>query len=242
MLHAIDADTGEPIRDVEFVKENLLGEDWAMPVGRSNADGTVRIETKPIPGYFFYILHVPQGYKVTSLDEVPANVEVGRRVDHRFHLRKLGTNLASVKNVPESNPAESRFAEALKETNLKGFRIVVNDVPGFRAESVTFTFTRDKASLAERIFANGELVQAAVTDELRYFEKAEGSLAGKISELYNIQVGIWTSTLPRAPATSWYLLCRTKDGIELKQDGFRTHFEDLDHWDLQIPAFFHPEF
>jgi hypothetical protein len=107
---------------------------------------------------------------------------------------------------------------------------------------VTFTFARDKAPLAERIFANGELVRAAVTDELRYFEKAEGKLAGKISELYDIQVVIWSSTLPRAPATSWYLHCRTKDGIELKQDGFRIRFEDLDHWDLEVPDFLHPEF
>ncbi len=242
VLHAIDADTGEPIRDVEFVKENAVGEDWATPVGRSDADGTVRIETKALPGYFFSILHVPQGYKVTSLDEVPAHVEVGRRVDYRFHLRKLGTNLEFVKNVPESNAAGNRFAEALKETNQKSLRIVIDDMPGFRAESVTFSFAREKAPLAERIFANGELVRAAVTDELRYFEKAEGNLAGKISKLDDIQVVISSSTLPRAPATPWYLHCRTRDGIELKQDGFRVRFEDLDHWDLEIPSFLHPEF
>lgn len=234
--------TGEPIRDVTFVKENAVREDWATPVGRSDADGTVRFETKPLPGYFFSILPVPQGYKVTSLDEVPARVKVGDRVDYRFHLRKLGTNLEFVKNVPQSNPAGTRFAEALKETNQKGLRLVVNDMSGFLEQSVAFSFTRDHASLAERIFANGELVRAAVTDELRYFEKAEGNLAGKISELYDIQIVISNSTLPRAPATSWYLNFRTKDGIELKQDGFRIRFEDLNHWDLEIPAFLHPEF
>ena len=78
VLHAIDADTGEPIRDVTFVKENAVREDWATPVGSSGADGTVRIKTRPLPGYFFSILPMPQGYKVTSLDEVPAHVEVGR--------------------------------------------------------------------------------------------------------------------------------------------------------------------
>ena len=242
VLHAIDADTGEPIRDVTFVKENAVREDWATPVGSSGADGTVRIKTRPLPGYFFSILPMPQGYKVTSLDEVPAHVEVGHRVDYRFYLRKLGTNLEFVKNVPESNPAGNRFAEALKETNEKSLRLVVDDMPGFREESVAFSFARDKASLAERIFANGELVRAAVTDELRYFEKAEGNLAGKISELYDIQVVISNSTLPRAPATSWHLHCRTRDGLELKQDGFRIRFEDLDDWDLENPSFLHPAF
>ena len=242
VLHAIDADNGAPIRNVEFVKENALREDWATPVGRSDADETVRIETKPMLGYFFSIMHVPQGYKVTSLDEVPAHVEVGRRVDYRFHLRKRGTNLEFVKSVPESNATGNRFAEALKETNQKSFRIDIDDMPGFRGQPVTFTFARDRAPLLERIFANGELVRAAVQDELRYFEKAEGNLAGEISELYDIQVVISSSTLPRAPATSWHLYCRTKDGIELKQDGFRIRFEDLDHWDLEIPDFLHPEF
>ena len=147
-----------------------------------------------------------------------------------------------MKNVPESNAAGNRFAEALKETNQKSLRIVIDDMPGFRAESVTFSFAREKAPLAERIFANGELVRAAVTDELRDFEKAEGTLAGKISKLDDIQVVISSSTLPRAPATPWYLHCRTRDGIELKQDGFRVRFEDLDHWDLEIPSFLHPEF
>jgi hypothetical protein len=224
------------------VKENAVREDWATPVGSSGADGTVRFETTPLPGYFFSILPVPQGYKVTSLDEVPARVKVGERVDFRFHLRKLGTNLEFVKNVLESNPAGTRFAEALKATNQKSFRLVVNDMPGFREQPVAFTFARDKASLAERIFANGELVRAAVKDELRYFAKAEGKLAGKISELYDIQVVISSSTLPRAPATSWHLYFRTKDGIELKQDGFKIRFEDLNHWDLEIPAFLHPDF
>jgi hypothetical protein len=242
VLHAIDADTGEPIRDVTFVKENAVREDWATPVGSSGADGTVRIKTRPLPGYFFSILPMPQGYKVTSLDEVPAQFEVGDRVDYRFYLRKLGTNLEFVKNVPESNPAGNRFAEALKETNQKSLRLVVDDMPGFREQPVAFSFARDHASLAERIFANGELVRAAVTDELRYLEKAEGNLAGKISELYDIQVVISSSTLPRAPATSWHLHCRTRDGIELKQDGFRIRFEDLNHWDLEIPSFLHPAF
>ena len=242
VLHAIDADTCEPIRDVEFVKENAVGEDWATLVGRSDTDGTVRIETKPILGYFFSILPEPQGYKVTSLDEVPVHVEVGRRVDYRFHLRKLGTNLEFVKNVPASNAAGNRFAEALKETNQTSFRIAIDDMPGFRGEPVTFIFARDRAPLAERIFANGELVRAAVHDELRYFQKAEGKSAGNISELYYVQVVISSTSLPRAPATSWYLYCRTRDGIELKQDGFKFRFEDLDHWDLEIPAFLHPEF
>ncbi len=242
VLHAIDADTGKPIRDVEFVKENAVAEDWAMLVGKSDADGTVSINTKPLPGYFFSILPVPKGYKVSSLDEVPVHVEVGRRVDYRFQLRKLGTNLEFANNMRVSNATGNRFDEALKETNQKSLRIIVNDMPGFRDESVTFSFARDRAPLAERIFANGELVRAAVSDELRYFEKAEGNSAGKISELYDIQVVISNSTLPRAPATSWYLHCRTRDGIELKQDGFRIRFEDLDHWDLDIPAFLHPEF
>ena len=147
-----------------------------------------------------------------------------------------------MKNVPESNPAGNRFAEALKETNQKSLRLVVSDMPGFREQPVTFSFARDEASLAERIFANGELVRAAVNDELRYFERAEENLAGKISELYDIQVVISSLTLPKAPATSWYLYLRTKDGIDLKQDGFRIRFEDLNHWDLEIPAFLHPEF
>lgn len=185
------------------------------------------------------ILNVPIA---TNLDEVPAQVKVGDRVDYRYHVRKLGTNLEFVKGISESNPAKDRFVEALNDTNQRGLRFIVNDMPGFVRQSVVFSFARDKASLAERIFANGELVRAAVDDELRYFEKAEGNFAGKVSEISDIQVVVSSSTLPRTPATSWYLHCRTTDGIELKQDGFAVRFEDLDHWDLEVSAFLHPAF
>jgi hypothetical protein len=38
------------------VKENAVGEDWATPVGRSDADGTARIETKPLRDAIYHTI------------------------------------------------------------------------------------------------------------------------------------------------------------------------------------------
>ena len=85
------------------------------------------------------------------------------------------------------------------------------------------------------MFRNGKRVRAALADELKYFRKAEGVKAGDISKLSEVIIAIESNT-------KWTLYCRTKNGMQLKQNGFRVRFDELDSWDLDVPAFLHPEF
>lgn len=241
VLYALDADTGKPIENVKFVKENLLAEDWAVTVGTTGKDGAVRLESRPLPGYFFSAMPVPKGYKVSSLDEVPSRVEVGKTVEHRFHLRKLAEKPAIPELIPLENSTGKRFEEVLRiKSNEAWFSLTLSDVPGFEGRKVKFAFSRENAFLAELIYKNGKRVRAALHDELRYFQKAEGRSAGDVSAIYDVEFLICAKP-PRASSTSWYLRCQTKNGIKLR-DGFEVRFEKLDLWDLEIPAYVHPDF
>lgn len=235
VLRAIDADTLQPIPNVKFCKENLLGEIYATSVGRSNDDGTLSFRSKPLPGYFFSLFSVPEGYKVTGLDEVPAGIRVGERVVHRFYLRRPGADDQFPEKLKDPPPSERRFLIPPEAQAQDGFTFSVDDMPGFNGQEVRFAFRRRYAGLAERVFRNGKRVRAALTDELRYFRKAEGAKAGDISEVSQVIIDIGSKR-------EWTLNCRTKNGIRLKQKGFRVRFDELDSWDLQVPSFLHPEF
>ena len=235
VLHAIDVDTNKPIPNVTFVKENLLAEDWTISVGRSNHDGTLTFRSKPLPGYFFSVLPVPEGFKVAGLDEVPARIRVGERIEHRFYLRKLGTNLQFLDELTDTPLGEQSLLIPSEFKGRDSIRLSVHDMPGFTGQEIKFAFQRSNAKLAERVFRNGKRVRAALADELKYFRKAEGEKAGDISEVSEVIIGIESKT-------QWTLYCRTKNGMQLKQNGFRVRFDELDSWDLDVPAFLHPEF
>lgn len=51
MLFALDADSGEPIEHVTFVKENLLAEDWAVSVGTTGKDWDLEIPAERHPDF-----------------------------------------------------------------------------------------------------------------------------------------------------------------------------------------------
>jgi len=82
----------------------------------------------------------------------------------------------------------------------------------------------------------GQLVRAAFVDELQYFRKAEGEKSGNIKEISDVIIKLG------AIEQRWTLWCRTKNGMKLKQHGFKVHFDNLDSWDLQVPDYLHPEF
>lgn len=235
VLHAIDADTKKPIANVTFVKENLLAEDWATSVGTSKGDGTLSFRSKPLPGYFFSVFPVPEGYKITGVDEIPAGIIVGDRIEHRFYLRKLGTSLQFLDELTEPRPNEHRILVPSELEDQDSIKLSIHDMPGFNGQETKFVFRRSNAKLAERVFRNGRRVRAALTDELKYFRKAEGEKAGNISEISDVIIAIGSNN-------TWTLWCRTKNGMKLKQNGFRIRFDELDSWDLEVPAFLHPEF
>ncbi len=235
VLHAIDVDTNKPIPNVTFVKENLLAEQWAVSVGRSNHDGTLTFRSKPLPGYFFSILPVPEGFKVAGLDEVPAGIRVGERIEHRFYLRKLGTNLQFLDELTGPPLTEQGLLIPAECKGQDSIKLSVHDMPGFTGQEVKFVFHRSNAKLAERVFRNGMRVRAALADELKYFRKAEGVKAGDISKVSEVIIELDSKM-------KWTLHCRTKNGMQLKQNGFRVHFDELDSWDLEVPALLHPEF
>lgn len=243
LLHAIDADTGKPIANVTFAMENLLAEDWAVSVGKSGGDGRLNLEMKPRPGYFFNVFPTPKGYKVTGLDAVPASVVVGGRVEHRFHLRKRDADVDVPDILPASKTRKNEFPFPLVLENNVNFQSSVNDMPGFEGQTIRFWFypgkaggvQRNRVERAEHIYWNGQLVRAALEDELRYFRKAEGEKAGNIKKITDVLIKIGAKD-------HWTLECRTKNAMKLKQHGFKVYFNNFDSWDLQVPAYLHPNF
>ena len=234
VLHAIDADSGEPIPNVTFVIENLKAEEWAAPVGKSGADGRWQLEMGPKPGCFFSVLPVPVAYQVTGLDEVPAGVVVGGRIEHRFHLRKRGTNADFPEVLPTPETSKYQLPVPLEFTKSGSIRSSVDNMPGFAGQQITFVYHPSRTEMAQRVFHNGLRVRAALDDELEYFRKAEGENAGDVTKISEVLIAIQANK-------QWVLRCRTKDGMKLR-DGFKVHFNDLDRWDLKVPAYDHPEF
>jgi len=243
VLHAIDADTKQPISGVVFFKSNSLAEDWFVELGSTNAEGKLSIQSVPIPGYYFSIWRMPTGYKVASLDDVPSNVVVGRTVHHRFHLRRRPAEDAfpKLRDVPKGKP--SRIPVPVPLDKSVYLESVVERMPGFADRRVKFRFypnenaeaTPEQLLLAERIFHNGSRVYAAVKDELTCFQNADGQDKGQIENMKEILIEI------HGPRT-WMFWCRLPHGMRLKQHGYRITFDDLNRWDLQIPDYLQPGF
>lgn len=234
VLHALDADSGEPIPNVTFVIENLKAEEWASSVGKSGDDGKRQLEMEPKPGCFFSVHPMPDGYQVTGLDEVPAGVVVGGRVEHRFHLRKRGTNADFPEVLPAPETARAQLPVPSEFTKRGSIRSSVDNMPGFAGQQIEFVYDPKYTEMAERVFRNGRRVRAALDDELEYFCKAEGEKAGDITEISDVLIAIQANQ-------QWFIRCRTSDGMNLR-DGFKVHFNNLEGWDLKVPSYVHPEF
>ena len=243
VLRAIDIESGRPIRDIVFFKSNSIAEDWCVKLGKTDGGGRLVFQSRPIPGYYFSVWNVPDGYKVVGLDDVASGVVVGRTVTHRFLLRKspAAESFPEIKELPKDQP-NPITAPVVPEANVYVETAVVN-MPGFPDRRVRFGFHSNKdkeissrqLQLARLIFYNGPRIAAAVKDELTYFQKAETSDKGRIEEMRNIRIEIMG---PR----HWRFWCRLPNGLRLKQHGYRVDFDDLESWDLNIPDYLQPGF
>jgi hypothetical protein len=230
ILHATDIDSGQPIANVNFAIQNSLAEMWAETVGKSNDAGTLQLESKPQPGYFYLVHPVPAGYKVVGLDDVPSDIKPGLTTLHRFHLRKLDTKVNVPAIVPRPDNAEQKLPPKAKDGAQE-----TSEMPGFLGERVRLHFS--DAQIAEDIFRNGSRIRAAIEDELLQFQKSEGKKAGNIRKIRDVKI------IRYANEDHWYVFCRTEGAMKLRQDGFRIAFNStFDRWDLEVPDYLHPDF
>ncbi|MEP3478734.1 MAG: hypothetical protein ABJZ55_05760 [Fuerstiella sp.] len=223
VLKVVDADSGEPIPNVTFAISNSLAEVWEEPVGVSDANGRVQLDSKLRRGYFYSIYPVPDSYRVSGMDAVPAAIELGKTVEHCFHLRQK-TSKATVPDIvgnADLHPSDDGFT--------------TKTMPGFAGQSVQIHLKR---TAAENLYRNGNRLRAAIDDELSYFKKAEGEKAGNIAEIRDVKI-----VPTHAPGGGWTVWCRTDGCIKFKQDGFKVEFDaKLERWELVIPDYLHPDF
>lgn len=243
VLHAIDVDTRKPVPDVVFFKFNSLAEDWFVGLGSTDDRGQLRVRSASMPGYYFSIWHVPNGYKIASLDDVACGVIPGRTVHHRFQLRKLPAADAFPKIIDVPWDEARRIPAPIQLDRNIHLQSVVQGMPGFPDRRIKFWFypnksgeaTPEQLRLSERIFQNGARIYAAVKDELTYLQKAETHDKGDIEKMEDILIEI-------DGARRWHFWCRLPNGMRLKQYGYRIAFDDVNSWDLEIPDYLQPEF
>jgi hypothetical protein len=84
ILRAVDIDTGKPIAGVSFAIENGYDEDWAVEVGKADAEGVLRFEARRRPGYYYMVWKKPKHYKVVGYDDAYINVVPGDTVNYDF--------------------------------------------------------------------------------------------------------------------------------------------------------------
>ena len=184
---------------------------------------------------------VPKGYDIAGLDDVHLTITPGRVTTHTFQLR----NENSKPKLPPiiSLPAEHRRRVPPPRHQPNNFKLAssVDDMPGFKGKHVTFSFypdkagnvSRDKLVEAEKIFINGKRVNAAVRDQLAYFQKAVPKDHGDIAGMKDIRIDVAAHG-----GTFW---CRLPHGMNLR-DGYGIIFCDLDHWVLSVPDYQQPEY
>ena len=79
-LRAVDMDTGKPIPGVTFAIENAAAEDWAVEVGKADADGALRLKAQKRPGYCYMVGQKPEDYRVAGFDDAYINIVPGGKV------------------------------------------------------------------------------------------------------------------------------------------------------------------
>ena len=248
VLRAVDIDTGEPVAGVSFAVENGYAEDWAVEVGTAGTDGMLKLDVKHRPGYYYMVWKKPKQYKVVGYDDAYIKIKPGDSVGYDFKLRKQPKQ-EEYPAIVKLEPDHQRRVPAPRplERNVH-LASTVEDMPGFEGKTVTFWFYPTKQGdvapelldHAERIFANGSRVGAAVRDELEYFQKAVPADEGDIDGMQDILITMGPLREDAPQRIHWRFWCRLPGGIEMKQHGYRVDFTNLAAWDLHVPFYLQP--
>ena len=244
VLRAVDIDTGEPIAGVRFGIGNSLAEDWHTNIGTTDSAGAVRLKTRTRRGYHYFIQPKPKNYTVVGLDDVFIPIVSGKQTSFTFKLRNRSyEDFPSIVKLEDESASHIPAPSPLN--NNVHLESVISNMPGLEGVDIRFWFypnkkksvSSEQLKLAERIFANGKRVAAAVRDELVYFQKAVPEDRGKIDEMREIYIQI-----PHIESDSrlWNFWCRLPGGLDLRQKGYRITFKGLDRWNLQVPDYLQP--